>query len=54
MKMDAKSVGALIQMTEVSHKKEVAMLTVTESAKQHLKETLLAHSDDPENSQRIA
>ena len=30
------------------------MLTVTESAKQYLKETLLAHSDDPEASLRIS
>jgi Fe-S cluster assembly iron-binding protein IscA len=35
-------------------KKEVAMLTVTESAKQLLKETLLAHSDDPEAVPRLS
>jgi len=29
------------------------MLTVTENAKQHLKETLLAHSDDPEIGLRL-
>jgi Fe-S cluster assembly iron-binding protein IscA len=34
--------------------KEAKMLTVTESAKRLLKETLVAHSDDPEVGVRLA
>ena len=46
----------MFDSTVVVHKakKEVIMLTVTESAKQHLKETLLAYSDYPEAGLRLS
>ena len=40
--------------SQVKSKKEVKMLTVTQSAKQLLKESLLAHSDDPEAGLRLS
>lgn len=42
-----------ISCRRIQNKKEAKMLTVTESARQHLKNMLLAHSDDPEIGLRL-